>query len=253
MFRFSIIFLLVVCMSMSVVIVYAQEDVVGSATIKGEVIDTSPEQKPIEGITVTIVDSATRQEYTVKTDKDGAYEKKGLPPGRYMVSVSKAGYEDRVGKSKVIVAGGEIFDRIKMRKKGVAAPKNKVNAAQEDVVGGGTIKGQVIDISPQQKPIAGVTIKIVSMATEKEHTVTTDKDGAYEKKGLPAGRYMISISKPGYGDRVREKVVPARGEIFDRIKMRKQENIFTFLWDIFGYVFLSLFILFILIFTGAEL
>ncbi|MYG00185.1 carboxypeptidase regulatory-like domain-containing protein [Candidatus Poribacteria bacterium] len=253
MFRFSILFLLVVCMSMYVVIVYAQEDVVGGATIKGEVIDTSPEQNPIEGVTVTIVNSATGKEYTVKTDKDGAYEKKGLPAGRYMVSVSKPGYGDRVGRPKVVAVGGEIFDRIKMRKKVVAAPENKVDAAQEDVVGGATIKGQVIDVSPQQRPIAGVTVKIVNMATEKEHTVTTDKDGAYEKKGLPAGRYMISISKPGYGDRVREKVVPARGEIFDRIKMRKQENIFTFLWDIFGYVFLSLFILFILFFSGAEL
>ena len=89
----------------------------GGATIKGEVIDTSPEQRPIEGVTVKIVDSADGQEYIVTTDKDGYYEKTGLPAGRYTISVSKAGYGDRVGKSKVVAAGGEIYDRIRMRKK----------------------------------------------------------------------------------------------------------------------------------------
>ena len=71
-------------------------------TIKGEVIDITPEQNPIEGVTVKIVNSADGQEYIVTTDKDGFYEKTGLPAGRYMISVSKAGYGDRVGKSKVV-------------------------------------------------------------------------------------------------------------------------------------------------------
>ena len=117
MIRFSILFLLVVCMSMSVVIVYAQEDIVRGATIKGEVIDTSPEQNPIEGATVKIVKSADGQEYIVTTDKDGTYERTGLPMGRYMINVHKDGYGERVGKSKVVAAGGEIYDKIKMRKK----------------------------------------------------------------------------------------------------------------------------------------
>ena len=191
MTRLSLILLIVVCICIPVSIVIAQEDAVGGATIKGKVIDVSPQQNPIAGVTVTIVNSATGKEYTVKTDKDGAYEKKGLPAGRYMIGVSKPGYGERVGRPKVVAAGGEVFDKIKMRKKGIAA----VDAAQEDVVGGATIKGEVIDVSPQQRPIAGVTVKIVNSATGKEHTVKTDKDGAYEKKGLPAGRYMISVSK----------------------------------------------------------
>ncbi len=251
MTRLSLILLIVVYMCMSVSIVIAQEeDAVGGATVKGEVIDTSAQQNPIAGVTVTIVNSATGKEYTVKTDKNGAYEKKGLPAGRYMIGVSKPGYSERVGRPKVVAAGGEVFDKIKMRKKGIAA----VDAAQEDIVGGATIKGEVIDLSPEQRPIAGVTVKIVNAATGKEHTVKTDKNGAYEKKGLPAGRYTISVSKPGYGERVgKSKVVADGGEIFDRIKMRKKENIFTFLMDTFGFLLLSLFIVFILIFTGAEL
>ena len=86
----------------------------GGVTIKGKVIDTSTEQKPIEDVTVKIVDVASRQEYILKTDKDGIYEKTGLPPGRYAVSVVKVGYGARVGKSKVVAAGGELNDIIKL-------------------------------------------------------------------------------------------------------------------------------------------
>ena len=126
--------------------------------------------------------------------------------------------------------------------------------AQKVDVGGATIKGQVIEATPEQRPIEGVTVKIVNAATVEEFTLTTDKDGLYEKKGVPAGRYIISVSKSGYGDRVgKSKVVAAGGEIFDRIKMRKQENIFTFLFDIYGFFIIGVMIAFILIFTGAEL
>lgn len=123
--------------------------------------------------------------------------------------------------------------------------------AQEDVVGA-TIKGEVIDVSPEQRPIEGVTVKIVNTASGKEYTVTTDKNGTYEQKGLPAGRYTISVSKKGYGDRVgRSKVVAAGGEVFDQIKMRRQETILTFLFKRFGFILSPLIFVFILSFAGA--
>ncbi len=246
MFRLSIFTLLFVCMSMSVSTVIAQEDVGNGATLKGQVIDATPQQKPIAGVTVTILDIATGEITIVMTDKDGFYEKKGLPAGRYMLAVAKDGYSPWRGKSKVIAPDGEIFDRIKMKKEAAEVEK-------EDDVGGATIKGEVLEATPQLKPIAGVTVTIVNSATGIEHTVKTNKDGSYEKKGLPAGRYMISVSKPGYGDRVgKSKVVAEGGEVFDRIKMNKQENIFTFFKDLYGYLIISHFILFFLIFTGIE-
>ena len=139
MTRFSLIFMLIACMFMSVGIVIAQEeaeetpmgddtavedsetatvgDTLGSdTTIKGEVIDTSTDQRPIDGVTVSIV-SSDGETLTVTTNKDGQYEKMGLPAGRYTISYTKEGYGDRVGKTKLLAAGGEIFDRIKMRKK----------------------------------------------------------------------------------------------------------------------------------------
>lgn len=96
-------------------------------------------------------------------------------------------------------------------------------------VGTATVKGKIVDTSPEQKPIADVTVKIVYNATEQEYIVTTNKDGAFEKTGLPAGRYTVSVFKKGYGDRIgRSKVVAAGGEIFEIIKMRKKDNILTF-------------------------
>ena len=121
MTRLCSIRMYIVCLFcfMCIGITYGQDAFMDSisATIRGEVFDTSPNQEPIKGVTVTITDAATGQEYIVTTDDNGAYEKTGLPAGRYTISVSKKGYGDRQGKSMVVAAGGEIFDRIKMPKK----------------------------------------------------------------------------------------------------------------------------------------
>ena len=119
--RFCSIMLFVICLNCFICISIADKLRMpiyeSGATIRGEVIDASPDQKPIEGVTVKIVNSFNEKEYITTTDKDGYYEKTGLQAGRYTISVSKKGYGDRVGKSKVVAEGGEIFDRIKMRKK----------------------------------------------------------------------------------------------------------------------------------------
>ena len=112
-------YIVCLCCFMCFGIAYGQDAFIdsGGATIKGQVRDASPERQPIEGVTVKIVDSADGQEYTVTTDKDGNYEKTGLQAGRYTISVSKDGYADRMGKSKVVAVGGEVYDSIIMRKK----------------------------------------------------------------------------------------------------------------------------------------
>ncbi len=120
MIRISLFATLIICVSISLATpsVYGQEAgvMVSGATIRGKVIEATSKQKPIEGATVTIFNTATDATYTVKTDKDGTYEKTGLPHGRYTLAIAKKGYGNRVGKSKVVAAGGEIFDTIKMRK-----------------------------------------------------------------------------------------------------------------------------------------
>ncbi len=117
MFRFCLVAFILLCMSVFVEIASTQNGNVGGATIKGEVLEATPEQNPIPDVDVIVANSATGQEYTIHTNIDGTYKITGLPAGRYTISISKDGYVDRVGKSKIVAWGGEIFDRMKMRKK----------------------------------------------------------------------------------------------------------------------------------------
>ncbi len=108
--------IIILCMNILIDIAVAQEEVDG-ATIKGQVIEAGPEKNPIPGVRVTIVNYSNSNEYTVHTNDKGEFEHTSLPEGRYTLSYSKDGYGDRVGKSKVVAAGGEIFTKIIMRKK----------------------------------------------------------------------------------------------------------------------------------------
>lgn len=123
MIRISLFATLIICVSISLATpsVHGQETefMDSGATMRGEIIDTSPEQKPIEGVQVEIFNVKTENTYTVTTDIDGIYEKTGLPSGRYTIVAHKKGYKPHVGKSKVIVAGGEFFDQIKMEKQNI--------------------------------------------------------------------------------------------------------------------------------------
>lgn len=126
MVRISLIATLIICVSISLSIPTAhgqEKDVISveiegiaTATIRGEVVEASPEQIPIEDVNVTIVNTSTGEEYTVTTDIDGAYVKTGIPAGRYTTIVAKKGYGNRIVKPKVVAAGGEIFGRIRMIK-----------------------------------------------------------------------------------------------------------------------------------------
>lgn len=107
-----------VCISLSISTAHGQdaEFMDSSATIRGEVIEATPAQMPIEGVTVTIVNTGTNMTYTVTTDKNGAYEKTGLPPGRYRIAFEKEGYGNRTSRSKVVTIGSEISVPMKMNK-----------------------------------------------------------------------------------------------------------------------------------------
>jgi hypothetical protein len=114
--RFIYMLIAIACIGMFTCLAFAEENAVEGATVRGEIIEATPEQDPIEGVEVKIV-SSDGKEWIVKTDVKGKYEYKGLPAGRYTINVSKKGYHPRIGGSKVVAAGGEIFARMKMRKK----------------------------------------------------------------------------------------------------------------------------------------
>lgn len=117
MIRLSLAFMLVVCAITSCSIIFAQGDFENQgATVRGQIVDTTVAQNPIEGVDVRIV-STRGEEYTTTTDANGDYEKSGIPVGRYLVSIYKERYGDRIGIPITVVNGGDHYVPLKMTKK----------------------------------------------------------------------------------------------------------------------------------------
>ncbi len=87
-----------------------------TGTIRGNIVDTSEAQLPIEGVLVVMVD-VHGSEHETLTDNNGDYKIIGLTPGRYLLSIYKAGYGDRTGKPVTVVAGGDHYVPLKMYKR----------------------------------------------------------------------------------------------------------------------------------------
>ena len=100
---------------------------------------------------------------------------------------------------------------------------------------GGTVRGDIVDTTTAQNPIPDVRVLIVN-AAGAEFEATTDAGGTYERSGIPAGRYLISIYREGYGDRTGKPVTVVNGgDHFVPLKMTKKDNIVTF-FQKFGFV-----------------
>lgn len=101
---------------------------------------------------------------------------------------------------------------------------------------GGVVRGRIVDTTDRQNPIEDVTVIIVAQ-DGSEFTTTTDANGDYEKSDIPAGRYLISIYKDGYGDRLGKPVTIVNGgDHYVPLKMTEKDNIVTFLQS-FGTTF----------------
>ena len=116
MTRLSFALMLIACLSMSVSIIFAQGDGVNGGTVEGKITDTSSKQNPIEGVQVKIVDQKGT-EYEATTDENGEYTRTDLPAGRYLISIYKEGYGDRIGKPVTVVDGGKHYVPLKMTQK----------------------------------------------------------------------------------------------------------------------------------------
>lgn len=112
----------IACVGMPLGVVFAQDDALKGGTVRGLITDLTPIQNPIEGVEVKIVAQDSGKEFITKTDMDGNYEHAGLPPGRYMISISKEGYNEREGRPVTIVNGGDHFVPLKMAQKGKIEP-----------------------------------------------------------------------------------------------------------------------------------
>ena len=84
-----------------------------TGAVRGNVVDTSMEQLPVEGARVILV-AASGLKTEGETASNGEFKIVGLAPGRYLLSCYKKGYGDRVDKPVTVMAGGEHYVPIKM-------------------------------------------------------------------------------------------------------------------------------------------
>ena len=120
--RLRYMLIVVGCISMSFGIVFAQDNALKGGTVRGLITDLTPAQNPIEDVEVKIVAQDDGKAFITKTGADGNYEHAGLPAGRYLISISKEGYDERGGQPVMIVNGGAHFVPLKMRQKGDIEP-----------------------------------------------------------------------------------------------------------------------------------
>ena len=83
-----------------------------TGAVRGNVVNPSTMQLPIEGAQVVLVD-ANGLEIEGETASNGEFRIVGLVPGRYLLSIYKDGYEDRTGKPVTVIAGGEHYVPLK--------------------------------------------------------------------------------------------------------------------------------------------
>ncbi len=116
MTRLNLTLIFFVCVLPSIGILFAQDDFSQQGgTVRGRIVDTTETQAPIEGVNVIIV-ATDGTEFTTTTDTNGDYEKSGIPAGRYLISIYKDGYGDRLGKPVTVVNGGDHYVPLKMTK-----------------------------------------------------------------------------------------------------------------------------------------
>ena len=100
-----------------------------------------------------------------------------------------------------------------------------IAASQDQAVSkGGTISGHIKDTTLLENPINAVRVVFVK-ADGAEFETQSDAGGDYEHAGLPAGRYLVNMYKPGYEDRVGKPVsVIDGGRHYVPVTMNKSEN-----------------------------
>ncbi len=161
--------------------------------------------KPIEGVTIQLLDELGDVVETTTTDSTGNYEFDNLVPGMYsVVEVQPEGYLDggdvvgAVANRPVGSTSNDRFDGIVV---GSGQAGTQYNFCEHEPA---TIKGTVYhdqnDNGRQdagEDGIANVVIELMDADGNVLRTTTTDANGDYCFEDLLAGDYMIAETQPG--------------------------------------------------------
>jgi tetratricopeptide (TPR) repeat protein len=125
--------------------------------ISGKVVDT--QKKALEGVEITLRDTATSRSYNLKTKKDGSFKFAGLPHGVYMVVFKKDGFAAKADEWKfetpqdtmqkveipdVVLAAQEVIQEAQRMKEAAAGVKESAEMIRQGDYDGALVKLKAI-------------------------------------------------------------------------------------------------------------
>ena len=166
------------------------QDTAKGGTIIGDIQDTTLFELPISEVRVVCV-NADGTEFETQSDKDGHFERPGLPAGQYVVNIYKSGYEDRVGKPVSVIDDGRHYVPLTM---------NKVKVSGDTDNRGGVLRFSAHNRIKPEGPIEGLEIKITGTVGLDPPVVAgiTGVHGRYQSDKLSPGLYIVTIIKDDY-------------------------------------------------------
>jgi len=154
-------------------------------------------QRPLGGVSIMASSASGSVLKSAKTDREGFYEMSGFPAGTYTVMQMARNFNLDEGFLDSLTGG---FERrqVVLAEDEVARCDFQMQAQNEAdaLIGRVTEAGSPVAGSP----VAGAIINLVCMETDKRSdagmkTATTNSDGSYRFRDVPAGRYTFRVVK----------------------------------------------------------
>jgi hypothetical protein len=160
--------------------------------VRGVVTDSASRQ-PLAGALVDIRSATLR--ITDRTDEEGNFRIRGIPPGQYQVVVLRIGYGEV--RRDIEVAGRDVELRLSMR---AIAQRLDVFRVRGDIT---AIYGMVGTL-PDLLPLSGTRVQV--LGADKEQV--TDSTGGFFIPVKDPGTYMVRMTRDGYAERLFPIEVP---------------------------------------------
>ena len=166
------------------------QDTLKGGTIIGVIKDTTLRENYLSGVRVVFVNT-DGAEFETQSDKDGHFERAGLPASQYTVNIYKPGYEDRLGKPVSVIDEGRHYVPLTM---------NKTKMPGDDDNRDGVLRFSAHNRVKPEGPIEGLEIRITGTVGPDPPVVAgiTGVHGRYQSDKLSPGTYIVTIIKNDY-------------------------------------------------------
>ncbi|RKU32816.1 hypothetical protein C6499_02615 [Candidatus Poribacteria bacterium] len=166
------------------------QDTAEGGTIIGDIQDTTLLENYLSGVRVVFV-KADGAEFETHSDKDGHFERAGLPAGQYVVNIYKPRYEDRLGKPVTVIDDGRHYVPLTM---------NISKSPDDNSNRGGVLRFRAHNRTKPGGPMEGLEIIITGTVGVDPPVVTgiSDAYGQYRSDRLSPGTYIVTLIKNDY-------------------------------------------------------